>query len=123
MNSPAMKRRPAKQAGRANPHSQANRLAKKARRDTPSRSGRHSFSLYYPPHERWELLLADQLAGRQATTLGNLMRSVMRTALIANGLISSEGISLVPGIGPSKKEAKAAQVVSEAALRLASNGS
>lgn len=73
----------------------------------PSRmKGRHSCSVYYPPAERWEMQLGDKLAARHNTSLSELMRQILRKALVANGLMNEKGDSLVTGIGPSKTSRK-----------------
>lgn len=67
---------------------------------------KHCFSVYYPSDNMWELELAQVLADKHGTSVGSIMRSLLKIALKENGLMDKDGNSTVKGIGPEKKPAK-----------------
>lgn len=69
----------------------------------PGSKDTHSFCIWMPENERFHLQLAERLAKKFGfRSTGELMRELLKKALIDNHMLDEEGYSLVRGVGPSR---------------------
>ena len=65
----------------------------------------HSFSVYFPPDQRFHIPLAQKLAKKyKIKSVGELLRLFLHKGLQDHGLLDEKGRSTVSGIGPEPKK-------------------